>query len=117
LCQESKTAGYQPEDDEKTYDWTRRTGILLSELITDLSAPIKEWESFEAPGGDIGYFCDIDSSQDASCNVGSGCLRSIKEMFDELKACRQKLIELQDGCKKLTKGVSQSRIVQSLFHS
>ena len=61
--------------------------------------------------GDICYFSDFDSSQAASRNSVYGCLRNIKEMLDELQAHRQKLIELQDSCQKLTKDVSRSRMI------
>jgi hypothetical protein len=61
--------------------------------------------------GDIGYFSDFNSSQDASREFVAGRLRSIKMMFDELQARRTKLTELQSSCQKLAEDVSQSRII------
>lgn len=67
---------------------------------------MREWESFNAGDSDIGYFSDFDLSQAASRNLGHRCLISIKDMFDDLQECRQKLIDLQDSCQELTKDVS-----------
>jgi hypothetical protein len=59
-------------------------------------------------GGDIGYFSHFESSEADPQGQAKRSLRAIKEIFERLQTLYQKLDGLQESCRNLTKGVSQS---------
>ncbi|KAH8588290.1 hypothetical protein B0O99DRAFT_693577 [Bisporella sp. PMI_857] len=91
--------GDQAEDIKKSFDWTHQTMDLLSQLLDVLSETIKAWEIFNSPSGDINYFSDIYSSQDAQQPRTRLSLRAIKETMETMEGLQQKLFLLDKSCR------------------
>jgi hypothetical protein len=91
------------ENLKKILDFTRKSIELLSSLQHHLSSLIKEWETFSAPNGDIGYFVGMDVPQ-RFCHLA---FREIKERFEVMQGLEQELLFLKTHCQESAQSVSR----------
>ena len=85
-----------------------KTIDLLSDLKAVLSKVITEWESFNAPDGDLAYFSDLESFPEKSRAPVRRSLGAIKGTFKELGKLREDLLDVEKSCSNDAEAVSLS---------
>jgi hypothetical protein len=79
-------------DIQESLDKTLQTMQLLRKLRDSLSTTLRAYNRFDKPGGDIGYFADIEDC--------SFVQNSIVESFEKLTDLSLRLSSLDDSCKR-----------------
>lgn len=89
----------------KTFDWTRQAIELVNRLRKTLDETNKLWEHFNSANGDIGYFADINSSDDPENRINLS-LRELNDTFHTLETLQRTLDDLSASCKDTSNAVS-----------
>lgn len=100
-----------------TIDWNQQASVILDRFLDVLSQTIDSWEKFRATNGDIGYFDDIDTSQDSPQAGILLSLRAIEENIDKMVQYKSTVERLRKGCHESAQLVRAETFKHDKIHS
>jgi hypothetical protein len=119
----SQSSSERSKEIKSSSNWTLERMHLLGKFSNVLLRTLEQWDAFDSPDGDIGYFFDLEhpfpseSTQSVdNCHAGRS-LSAIRKTFVKLHGLFQKIELLRDDLSRDFKTVSGTVEVPWATHS